>query len=620
MKYMTATQTKTLLAILGLMLSIVLLAHGSWGQDGSTTIIITPVTGAANTFELIRVHPNEVEVGREGIRLSFSRDQVARARNPEAETILAEAASTLEQVEQENLEEFPDLLERMERSLPRVQGVVQRFDWLIPQATATLAEVEQTVFDIRNTLLASERLEAVIEEVERMAEGAAPLAEDWEESISKAMAEAQLIPYLSIREKVLVRISKAKRAIRLDLANKTGRTFARIKTLGADLLAQGEKETLSEERWSLGMSEMKRLRDSIPEPEAREEIEEYIQQVEAETEEQIRKLRTQRMFASAQEAVGSVEKEIESGTIVPASGEEIPQIENLRAILAQLPESSTKTGLEDRFANIEHRIEKAVSTMLLSATPETLVGESDSEEPPETVALLQQEWFIPVAVGGGIGVLILLLLVLLIRKKNKQVVPGAVPEGDIFTSSPDAWQKTKEEPLEEETPPGGLPPEAATQEDVFGFTTDGPAEGESTHTSDSLIEESTADSSPPVMEDPFALDQAPGSSDLGFLAGQDEPAEVEDPLAPTEEVDLFASDENPNPEDDPLGLTIGRVAEDETHGETESGPETEEGEEPRESREEDPFNFNDFLSSSEEEDSGASSTDDDIFGFSEEKK
>jgi hypothetical protein len=405
-----------------------------------------------------------------------------------------------------------------------------------------------------------------------------------------------------------------------------------------------EKETLSEERWSLGMSEMKRLRDSISEPDAREEIVEYIRQIESETEGHVRGLQTRRMFVSAQEAVGSVEEAVESGTIVPASGEEVPQIEKLRDLLASLPESATKGDLEDRFANIEHRLERALATLPVSATPEAVTAPVVSEtSPPKPRTVLQEAWFIPAAVGGGIGVLILILVLLRIRKRKKQAIPGTLPGGDIFTSSPDAWQKVRKERDVEDVAGSPLtgPP---TQEDVFGFKADEPADGEPIPVRDLFSDKSTAETSLPTMEDPFALGETSDARIEDFLAGTDEPAEVEDPFAPTAEEDFFGfraetttggglSEAEPaeldgvdvfsiveRPEDDPLRLTVGPVTEDETTGDAASRPETEGGEAPQESREEDLFGFDDFLSSSEEDDSGPSSTDDDIFGFSEEKK
>ena len=73
MKYSIARTIRLFRTGLAIPLCLGLTCTPLEAQQTSDTVVITPMTGAPNSFDLIRVGTDEVEVGREGIRMSFSR-------------------------------------------------------------------------------------------------------------------------------------------------------------------------------------------------------------------------------------------------------------------------------------------------------------------------------------------------------------------------------------------------------------------------------------------------------------------------------------------------------------------------------------------------------------------
>ena len=589
MKYSMFSPSTVASSFLLVLLAVALPSPPAKAQQGPTSIVITPVTGAPNSFELIRVGTDEVEVGREGIRMSFSRDQIARTRNAEASQILQEADTLLGEVEKEDLSTFPNLLKEMEDTLPRIQAAARKFGWLIPEASESVAEIRQSISDVQVTLETAERLNAVAQEVERMANGTAPLAENWEESVSQALAEAERIPYLRIRKEVASRLARFKRSIRLALASKTGRTENRIRKMGADLLERLKDGSLNESRWSLDVTEMKRLAQGIPETEVREEVEQYVREIENQTEVPIRVLRERRQLAAAGTEVDSLDQKVDSGVIQPATDGTHPDLHRAVQLVAGLPESPTKQILEKRLDDVRERLAEVAATVR-PATPEAPVASTASAAPPAKKALpaLGSFSLIATAVAGG-SLLILLIVVFAARRRKKKVVvpPGPPPAQqrleDIFAVGSEPAQEPTVVATEE-------PPKRPEPEDIFGFEP-GPDEDEGPDSPTAAV---GADDFSPVTEDPFAIGETDlaskgpsgslGEDLFGFGKSQPAPAEEVLPEEPQDEApnpppvvppedDLFgfgrsesqaeetgtekAEDPSLDDDEDPLGLSIG---------------------------------------------------------------
>jgi hypothetical protein len=547
--------------------------------EETSTIIITPVNGVANTFQLIRVYPDKVEVRREGIRLNFSRDSIKRARNPQAEAIMGEADQTLSRIEQENLAEFPQLLEQMERHLPRVQSIAQQFDWLIPEASDTYHEIQQSVWDLRDTLRANEALEKVASDLERMVSGLQPLSATWEESVATAMAEAERIPYLGIRQSVIDRLSKIRRSIRLDLAEKVGGNIARIRRLGQELLDLREKGELTEERWTLSQREMERAAGLIPDQKAREEINEYIEGVLSKTETAIAEEREKRRIAEIEQAMENFRLALSSGKVVPGDAEQDPMFQEIVAKVETIASPEARSHLEAGVASLREDVAGLVAqaSQVVSATSPFAAPVSPGQPPLPTAPVAPQAPSAPGPLGwledllgslyaaiaaGLLGFLVLILLVGWLvgrknRKKNAAVAQTEMGDYDIFSLSEEV--ETEHQPVAY-----SIKPEAKKEEDVFGFSS-----------GTAPVEESVEEASD-VTDDPFSFDEAEEVSRRPGESSVQPATQYEDLLPKASEDDIFG---------------FSSLAEEEPGWDESVTSPPQEEEEPTDSAEIDPYSF-----------------------------
>jgi hypothetical protein len=520
-------------------------------QDGPL-ILITPEKGVANSFELVRVYPDKVEVRREGIRLNFSRDSIKSVKNAEATGILEEAQAIIGQVGEESLEELPALLERAERTTPRIEGVVQKFDWLIPEATQALLDMRQTLFALRDTARAAERLEMLNTQLQKMADGTTTLAATWEQVVDQGLEVTDAIPFPEIQKDFQDRFTRIRRNIRLDLSQRRTRSLERIRTIGEELLAQVEAGTLRESRLTLAMNELDRLYEGILDPDAKREIGVFVDEVKEKTSREIEVVKEKEAFAASVQAVRALEEGLQSGAIAPATGERVPELVRAKDLLAALPESPTKEILSVDLSDLEVQVARAMASSVPrppgGGVEIPLPGPGDLPPGPEDssfLGTLKRSLGLGAAIVAGVVVLLIVLMILagrMMQKRKKAKIPEAAPE---FTSQYDIFQIEGEEkrfpfspsPVTSAIPIEPAPP--ASTEDLFGFEPEPEPELVLAGPAASSGEAPLAQA---VPDDPFDLPPEPDEVEddlFGFAEEEEESSEPDSAVTVATEEDPF---------------------------------------------------------------------------------
>lgn len=349
-------------------------------------IIIIPKQGHPSTFEFVRVYPDSVEVKENNLRMQFSRPQVHEARIPELGDLISQATRTIAEIEKADPSTFKKLIGQSEPLIPRLQSVVHRFDWLVPQASPALKSLEQGITDMRSSLVAIQNLSAVGNRIEQMANGSAPLSVTWEQQIDVALEETNRIPYLGLRKETLERFLTLRRRIRLDVMKTAEQALGRVNSLLEDLRSELRAGIVSEVGAQLLLKEIMRQIDRVPDPRSREEALKSYEEARLNTEKWFTARNLTESANEAQTAIASLAALVQASP--PATLTDLRLgLQTARSQVSHVPASATRERLERGLSEWEMKI-----SPLFNAPPPSPVVEIKVEaEPPASEKIIPAE-------------------------------------------------------------------------------------------------------------------------------------------------------------------------------------------------------------------------------------
>jgi hypothetical protein len=518
-------------------------------------ITITPQTGGASQFELVRVQEDLVEVRREGVRLSFSRSQIKQIRCPEAESMVREASQTLSAVEAEKLDTFESLLPRIEEELPQIRQISERYGWLVPQSAKLAEGLEQASQDIHATLDAWKLHAAAAAHIEKMAEGAIPLDASWETVVDSALEQTKQIPFSSIRKEAGDRLLTLRRKIRLDLAKATEDAADKAKSLLDELHGGLEKGNLSEARVSLLLNEAKRVSSKIADIPRRNDMEDAIREGERLAHVRLAEIGQARVRTRAEAALGALRKTVEEASASLSNEQFAQRLAEARNLAGQVASASAKADLLDSIQETSKRREQALAVAVRSATPVAAAPRTTPPSPKASDLVSRLIGPLKSAFGDGwflyaAGVLLLIIPKRWIvrggkakkakteKKEGKEEKPaGPIPAFPGYAPTPSSAQSAEDSDLfglpssslaaaeGGIAAPGIAAPAIQKGEDVFGFG-DQPPEP-SVQTPPTPAEDLLSVS---AREDPFAE----GGEDFS-VGGETPSVTAQEPEPPTDQ-------------------------------------------------------------------------------------
>lgn len=316
-------------------------------------IIITPNQGSPSAFELVRVTDDRVEVSKEGVRLQFSRQQIKQIRIPEAGDLVLESVKLLSQVEAEDLSTFESLASTLQGKIPGLANQASRYEWLIPDASPTLKAVRQAVADMRNTLQVTSKLQEIGTRTESMANGSIPLSATWEEQINLALSDTNNIPYMKIRKETLDRFLSIRRKIRLELTQANEEATARARNLLEDIQSELRAGTLTEAGSELLIKETRRYVERVLEPNERANLEVQLTKATQECQQWFFAQGVRKSTESVNAVFSTVKAEIAVSSPAVRLESVLPQIFQLRRMVAEIPECLTREALAGELHSLE---------------------------------------------------------------------------------------------------------------------------------------------------------------------------------------------------------------------------------------------------------------------------
>ena len=531
-----------------------------WGQEPDI-IIITPKKGVGNKYELVRVHEDKVELRKEGFRLTYERANVEKVRVPSAEGVVEAVVADLSEVEEERLDDFPDLIKRLEVQLPKVKALADRYGWLIPDASPTYLKTAQSIADIQNTMSVVKNLDTVRNEVERMASGVLPLSATWEETIGTALEDTKQIPYMQVRRKVVQRFQSLRRKIRLDLARSVDDIQERVRSIGEDLLSEARTGELTGVGLTLHVKEMRRAATRIPDPEIKAEINLYIAETEEGAKEHLRRFQKLQQALAVIEKVRKLESDLDQSIQDPFPEADLEKRRtDLEEAVAALPADVTNEELLRSLEQLKVRIAAKAATASRREVdgPDTVTSATETavEKKPAATARTRRgkpfwmDWRVWVIVAFAIGLMLMLLLRGAFR--STEVMPPTeirqMPQPDVVQGGsgpprlPPAVSALAATTATAN--PGAAEVDVPEEEDIFGF-------GEETPKNSSETETGAEQVSAPGGDEITSIESAEEEESDVIVGGLPSAEAVEATPAVSPESfleDPFAGGEAPKPE------------------------------------------------------------------------
>ncbi len=425
-------------------------------------IIITPLHGSPSAFELVRVEPDRVEVRKEGVRLQFARHQIRQIRVPEAGDLVLEAVGILSRVEAEDLSAFETLLPELEAKIPPLTNLANRFGWLIPDASSTLIAIEQASKDMKSTLQATANLQETGKRIEAMANGSLPLSATWEDQINLALAETNRIPYMKIRKETLDRFLSIRRKIRLDLTQANQEATVRARNLLEDLHSELQAGTLTEAGSELLIKETRRYVERVLEPSERASLESQLAKATGICQKWFSDRAVRESSKVVQSLLVTAQAEISASSPTVNLTSVLPRVFQLRRLVAEIPESTTKNSLSTQLASLEETL-RTLPPPRVKEGPDVA---QDGEQHLPGPAMEMVKTAVPVGQAAQVksilqnaltdwrfwaGISLFLFLLNFRKRKTSPTVaiqPASPPKSDFETSgSIDSYRKPKTTPV-----------------------------------------------------------------------------------------------------------------------------------------------------------------------------
>ncbi|MCA9447790.1 MAG: hypothetical protein KC931_11790, partial [Candidatus Omnitrophica bacterium] len=383
----------------------------------SETIQITPKNGVPSSWDLVSVEPDRIIVRKGGARFEFSRDQIENVSNPEVSKLVARARVLLSEVEKLDPLTFPKIETEMEKILPSLEGAAQQFNWLMPELVEVRDRVAEMKDAIGKTLDLTSGFGPDLEAIEKMAGGKSPVATNWEEVVENTLKGAQEIPIEEIRTQVVEDLNTFRRSIRLSLVRRTEETEKRVRSSGEALLADLAKGEIDRAQWTLRLRDLRRqVAEQVPDADLRLELEEYLNQMEANSEDELvaaEEMIAQRQIRKSLEALDSLVLD------TTRSEEFVTGSEALSAEIAQLPDSATKSELQEALEIYRFDHQEALAQLQRSQEPNldpkpVETGNAATKEPGPSSSLLS-DW--RVIAGAVLGLVALLAAMKMLPSK-----------------------------------------------------------------------------------------------------------------------------------------------------------------------------------------------------------
>jgi hypothetical protein len=412
-----------------LLLGTAFLACFSQAQEvGNRSIYLTLESGK-HLFEIHRIYPDKVIVNKKGgFRFTFPREEVLSAENPEVSKTLAEAANLINRAALKDLADFPFLAPDLENYRIQVEQFAHVYDWLIPQASATLIRLREAEQGVDQTLEAAGRANQLMGQVQNRLQSGRDLPAEWERIFEAAQGEVGKIPYDTIRQSETLRIEIEKQRFQENLGRHLQQQSLELEQLMAQSRDRAARNDLSPETWRALRSQMESTLQAIPDITLRHEKQQQISDLE-------------RNLASALSS-SATQTSAATGELVAASpppSEPPASIPNATSVVvtAAAPNSATPETVPAYLPPGE-----ATASVALTGPQGTTVLQPPPARPTPRAAGGWQQFLrgnlVPIASGAASILLILLLLLLrsggkrASRKKASPKAPRNVfaAEGD----------------------------------------------------------------------------------------------------------------------------------------------------------------------------------------------